>query len=199
MGVSASPTEDNSQDAVTDKEKVHLEFLPSLIARYTNAMNCDRQDTTKGTPPAVPTPGQISLLRWEDLRWDLLYVLTTHREKRFRISLLLANYTAKWLLMSCAFWWTTWIFFDVRHDGNNSCLLVVRLDRDNSWSLRFWTKLTYPHFTTQENLWFLFQEVKKKKKKKTGDWCFCVRIITLSTAWWVTKGKLNFPLLKSLL
>lgn len=120
------------------------------------------------------------------------------RIKRFHISPLLANYTVKWLLMSCAFWGTTRIFFDVRHDGDNSCLLVVRLDRDNSWSLRFWAKLTCPHFTTQENLWFLFQEVKKKKKK-TGDWCFCVRIKTLSTAWWVTKGKLNFPLLKSLL
>lgn len=62
MDVSASPTEDNSQDAVTDKDKVHLEFFPSLGARYTNAMNCDTQDTTKYAPPAVPTPGQISLV-----------------------------------------------------------------------------------------------------------------------------------------
>lgn len=25
-----------------------------------------------------------------------------------------------------------------------------------------------PHFTTQENLWFIFQEVKKKKKERQG-------------------------------
>lgn len=158
MGVSASPTEDNSQDAITDKDKVHLEFFPSLGARYTNAMNCDIQGTTKGAPPRVPLQLYLYPAR--------SHLLTTHREKRFHISPLLANYTVKWLLMSCGFWWTTRIFFDVRHDGVNSCLLVVRLDRDNSWSLRFWTKLTYPHFTTQENLWFLFQEVKKKKKDR---------------------------------
>lgn len=117
------------------------------------------------TPPSMPLQPYLHPAR--------SHLLMMHREKRFHISPLLANYTVKWLFMSCAFWLTTWIFFDVRHDGDNSCLLVVRLDRDNSWSLRFWTKLTSPHFTTQENLWFILQEVLKKKKKDRGLVLLC--------------------------
>lgn len=30
-----------------------------------------------------------------------------------------------------------------------------------------------PHFTTQENLWFIFQEVKKKKKRDRGLVLLC--------------------------
>lgn len=70
MGVSASPTENNSQDAVIDKDKVHLEFFPILLEwgiqmPWTVILK---------TPPSVPLQLYLHPAR--------SHLLTMHREKR---------------------------------------------------------------------------------------------------------------------
>lgn len=78
------------------------------------------------------------------------HLLKMHREKSSHVP------PVKWLLTSCAFWWTTWILLVVKHDGDNSCLLL-------HMTFEILDEANILYFTIQKNLWFICQEIKQDR------------------------------------
>lgn len=98
---------------------------------------------------------------------------------------LLATYTVKGLLKPRDFWWTAGNLLLVRFDGEQFIHPVGYNLWDSGWSeytFNSQPRRTYGSFAK-----------RFKEEKKDGEGCVWIVIKTLSVAWWVTGGKLNFP------